>query len=272
MRGQRNVAIAVRDPDGQVHVSTKPASNVQSGIRRVPFLRGIVALFDSLIIGIQALFESANISVGEENQKISGPLLWGTVVVSIAFSAAVFFVIPLLITDRIDQYVGSTLLSNLIEGIIRVAIFVLYLALINLIPEIRSVFAYHGAEHKTINAYEHNVPLEPEPVARFSTAHVRCGTSFLFAVMIIAILVFSLVGHTDIWVRISSRILLIPVIAAIAYEFTRWSAKQAENRIVRVLLLPGLALQKMTTRQPNSSQIEVAVSALKAVIEADKRS
>jgi len=272
MRGQRSMAVAVRSPSGQVHVSTKPISNSQTGIRKVPFLRGVVVLVESLVLGIGALFESANISLGEEDQKISGPLLWGTLVASFAFAAAVFFVIPLLITDSvIDPHINSSVLSNLVEGIIRVGIFLVYLALVNLIPDIRTVFAYHGAEHKTINAYEHHVPLEPEPVARFSTAHVRCGTSFLFAVMIIAIIVFSLVPSSSIWVRIVSRIVLIPVIAAVGYEFTRFSARYAENRIVRVLFLPGLALQKMTTRQPNNGQLEVAITALKGAIEADQK-
>jgi hypothetical protein len=272
MRGQRSMAVAVRSPNGLVHVSTKPISNSQTGIRKVPFLRGVVVLVESLVLGIGALFESANISIGEEDQKISGPLLWGTLVASFAFAAALFFVIPLLVTDSlVDPHISSSVLSNLVEGIIRVVIFLVYLALVNLIPDIRTVFAYHGAEHKTINAFEHHVTLEPEPVARFSTAHVRCGTSFLFAVMIIAIVVFSLVPSSNIWVRIVSRIVLIPVIAAVGYEFTRFSARYAENRLVRVLFLPGLALQKMTTRQPNNGQIEVAISALKGAIEADQK-
>jgi uncharacterized protein YqhQ len=255
-----------------VHVSTKPISNSQTGIRRIPFLRGVVVLVESLVLGVGALFESANISLGEEDQKISGPLLWGTLIASFAFAAAVFFVIPLLVTDSlVDPHINSTVLSNLVEGIIRVVIFVLYLAAVNLIPDIRRVFAYHGAEHKTINAFEHHEPLEPEPVAKYSTAHVRCGTSFLFAVMIIAIIVFSLVPSSNIWLRIASRVVLIPVIAAVGYEFTRFSARYAENRIVRVMFLPGLALQRMTTRQPNKSQIEVAISALKGAIEADQR-
>ncbi len=270
MRGQRSLAVAVRAPNGQVQVSTKPVSNARTGIRKIPFLRGIAALAESLVLGIQALFESANISLGEHDEKISGLLLWGTMAVSIIFAAAVFFVTPLLITHLLDPYLNSTLLSNLVEGVIRVVIFILYLALVNLIPDLRVVFAYHGAEHKTINAYEHHVPLEPEPVSRFSTAHVRCGTSFLFAVMIIAIIVFSFVGSPDIWIRIISRIVLIPVIAGIGYEFTRFSARYAENRVIRVLFLPGLALQKLTTRQPDNGQIEVAISALKGVIEADK--
>ena len=272
MRGQRSMAVAVRSPSGQVHVSTKPISNSQTGIRKVPFVRGVIVLVESLVLGIGALFESANISLGEEDQKISGPLLWGTLAASFAFAAAVFFVIPLLVTDSlVDPHINSSVLSNLVEGIIRVVIFLVYLALVNLIPDIRTVFAYHGAEHKTINAFEHHVPLEPEPVARFSTAHVRCCTSFLFAVMIVAISVFSLVPSSNIWVRIVSRIVLIPVIAAVGYEFTRFSARYAENRIVRVLFLPGLALQKMTTRQPNNGQLEVAITALKGAIEADQK-
>jgi uncharacterized protein YqhQ len=272
MRGQRSMAVAVRSPSGQVHVSTKPISNSQTGIRKVPFLRGVVVLVESLVLGLGALFESANLSLGEEDQKISGPLLWGTLLASFAFAAVFFFVIPLLVTDSlVDPHINSSVLSNLVEGIIRVVIFLVYLALVNLVPDIRTVFAYHGAEHKTINAFEHHVPLEPEPVARFSTAHVRCGTSFLFAVMIIAIIVFSLVPSSDIWVRIVSRIVLIPVIAAVGYEFTRFSARFAENRVVRILFLPGLALQKMTTRQPNNCQLEVAITALKGVIEADQK-
>ncbi|MDM8000834.1 MAG: DUF1385 domain-containing protein [Dehalococcoidia bacterium] len=272
MRGQRNMAMAVRRPSGQVHVTTKPISNSQTGIRKVPFLRGVVVLVESLVLGIGALFESANVSLGEDEQKISGPLLWGTLIASFAFAAALFFVVPLLVTDSlIGSHINSTVLSNLVEGVIRVMIFVLYLALVNLIPDIRTVFAYHGAEHKTINAFEHHVPLEPGPVAKFSTAHVRCGTSFLFAVMIIAILVFSLVGSPDIWIRIISRVVLIPVIAAVGYEFTRFSARYAENRVVRILFLPGLALQKMTTRQPDERQIEVAIYALKGAIEADQK-
>ncbi len=271
MRGQRSMTVAVRGPNGKVHVSTRPVSNAQSGIRKIWFLRGVVALVESLVLGASALFESANVSLGEEEEKISGPVLWGTLFASFAFAAAIFFVVPLLITDRvIDPLVHHNwAVSNLIEGIVRVLIFVLYLGAVNLLPDIRRVFSYHGAEHKTINAYEHHVPLEPGPVSGFSTAHVRCGTSFLFAVMIIAIIVFSMVPGDNIWVRLASRIVLIPVIAAIGYEFTRFSARFAENRVVRLTFLPGLALQRLTTRQPDNSQLEVAISALKAAIEID---
>lgn len=271
MRGQRSMAVAVRAPDGKVHVTTRPVSNAQAGIRKIWFVRGVVALVESLVLGATALFESANVSLGEEEEKISGPLLWGTLLASFAFAAAIFFVAPLLITDRvIDPLVHDNwAVSNLIEGVVRVLVFVLYLGVVNLLPDIRRVFRYHGAEHKTINAYEHHVPLQPGPVSRFSTAHVRCGTSFLFAVMIIAIIVFSMVPGDNIWVRLASRIVLIPVIAAIGYEFTRFSARFAENRVVRLAFLPGLALQSLTTRQPDHRQIEVAISALQAAIKID---
>ncbi len=271
MRGQRSMAVAVRGPNGKIHVTTRPVSNAQTGIRKIWFVRGVVALVESLALGASALFESANVSLGEEEEKISGPILWGTLLASFAFAAAVFFVVPLVITDRLidPHFHDHWLVSNLIEGLVRVVIFILYLAAVNLIPDIRRVFAYHGAEHKTINAYEHHVPLEPGPVSKYSTAHVRCGTSFLFAVMVIAILVFSLVPSSSIWVRIASRIVLIPVIAAIGYEFTRFSARFAENRVVRLTFLPGLALQRLTTRQPDNSQLEVAISALRGAIEAD---
>ena len=269
MRGQRSMTVAVRGPNGQIHVTTRPVSNAQSGIRKIWFVRGVVALVESLALGASALFESANVSLGEEEEKISGPILWGTLLASFVFAAAVFFVVPLVITDHLIAPDFSWMVSSLIEGLVRVGIFILYLAAVNLIPDIRRVFSYHGAEHKTINAHEHHVPLEPGPVSRFSTAHVRCGTSFLFAVMVIAILVFSLVPSSSIWVRVVSRIVLIPVIAAIGYEFTRFSARFAENRVVRLTFLPGLALQRLTTRQPDNSQLEVAISALKVAIEAD---
>ncbi len=271
MRGRRSMSVAVRGPNGQIHVSTRPVSNAQTGVRKVWFVRGVVALVESLVLGASALFESANVSLGEEEEKISGPVLWGTMIASFAFAAAIFFVAPLLISDRliVPHFHYSNLVSNLIEGVVRVVIFILYLAAVNLIPDIRRVFRYHGAEHKTINAYEHHVPLEPEHVSKFSTAHVRCGTSFLFAVMIIAIVVFSLVPGSNIWLRIASRVVLIPVIAAIGYEFTRFSARFAENRVVRLTFLPGLALQSLTTRQPDNGQLEVAISALKGAIAAD---
>jgi len=271
MRGQRSMAVAVRSPSGQVHVTTKPISNSQTGIRRVPFLRGVVVLVESLVLGVGALFESANISLGEEDQKISGPLLWGTLLASFAFAAALFFVMPLLITGSlIDPHINSSVLSNLVEGVIRVVIFIAYLALVNLIPDIRTVFAYHGAEHKTINAFEAGAELKPEIVANYPIEHARCGTAFLLTLVILSILVFSLLGPMPMFWRLASRILLIPVLAGIAVEYIRWTANHLDWAVVRWMIKPNLALQSLTTREPDTAILEVAIASFNAMRQAEK--
>jgi len=182
-----------------------------------------------------------------------------------------FFVLPLLATRYFDIYIRSDLISNIIEGFVRMGFFIAYLKLISLVPDIRRVFAYHGAEHKVVNAYEAGCPLEIEAVNDYSTAHARCGTSFIFVVLIIAILIFSSLGRPQLWLSILSRIILLPVIAALGYEMTRFMAKHSKNVLAQVLLAPGLALQSMTTREPDDSQLETAISALNEVIEADKK-
>jgi uncharacterized protein YqhQ len=271
MRGQKNLAIAVRRPNGELVLSTKPLPNIYTGtIRKIPLVRGIIVLVETMILGIQTLMYSANVSLEEEEQEISSPMMWGLLVVSLAFAVGLFFVTPLLLVNFLDQYLTSSLVSNIVEGIIRIAIFVLYLGVMNLIPEVRKVFAYHGAEHKTVNAHESGAPLEVEPVRKYSTAHTRCGTSFLLVVLVIAIVVFALLGQPAMWVRILSRIILVPVIAAIGYEIVRLGATYAKNTVVRFLLAPGLALQALTTRQPDDAQLETAISALRGVIEADR--
>jgi hypothetical protein len=197
--------------------------------------------------------------------------LWGTVAVSLALGVALFFMVPLFATRYlIDPYISSAILSNIFEGLIRIGIFIAYLKGIGLIPDIRRVFAYHGAEHKAINAYDAGINLDVESVKNYSTAHARCGTAFLFIVLIVAIFVFALVGQPTLWVRILSRIALIPVIAAISYELMKLGAAHINNKIVRILLAPGLLLQTMTTREPDDSQIEAAISALNEVIEIDQ--
>ncbi len=272
MRGQRHLAMAVRCPNGEVVLTTRDLPSVYTGrIRKIPFIRGVIVLVEALVLGIQVLIESANAALGEDNGKISGPLLWGTLIASLGFTVGLFFLAPMFLTRFIiDPHIGdSSILSNLVEGVIRIGIFVIYLALINLMPDIRDIFAYHGAEHKAVNAYEDKAPLEPGAVRKYSTAHVRCGTSFLFAVLIIAIIVFSLLGDLDLWLRIVSRIVLIPVIASLGYEFTRLSARFADNWLMRIFFSPGLLLQRLTTREPSDDKVEVAISALKGVIEAD---
>jgi len=269
MRGKRNLAMSVRRPDGKLQVIKQPLANIYKGrLREIPLVRGVIVLIETLVLGVQALLHSAQIASAEE-EKIPTAALWGIVVASMAFAVALFFITPLLATRYFDIYIASDLISNLIEGLVRIGIFIAYLKLIGLFPDIKRVFAYHGAEHKVVNAYEAGCPLELEAIKSYSTAHARCGTSFIFAVLIIAILVFALLGRPSLWLSILSRIILLPVIAALGYEVTRFGASHAKNILAQVLLAPGLMLQAMTTREPDDSQLETAISALNEVIEAD---
>ena len=273
IRGKETVAISVRQPNGQLSVVKQPLASIYKGrLRQIPLIRGVIVLIETLALGTQSLLHSAQVAVAEEGeQRIPTAVLWGTVAVSLALGVALFFMLPLFATRYlIDPYIESALLSNLFEGLIRIGIFVAYLKLISLIPDIKKVFAYHGAEHKVVNAYEAGVPLDVESVKKYSTAHARCGTAFLFIVLIVAILVFALVGQPTLWLRILSRIALIPVIAVISYEIMKFGAGHINNRIVRTLLAPGLLLQRITTRQPDDSQIEAAISALNEVIKIDQ--
>jgi uncharacterized protein YqhQ len=267
------VAISVRQPNGELNIVRQPLASIYKGrLREMPLIRGIIVLVETLVLGTQSLLHSAQVASAEEvEEKMPTVLLWGTVAVSLAVGVALFFMVPLFATRYlIDPYIDSALLSNIFEGLIRIGIFIAYLKLISLIPDIKRVFAYHGAEHKVVNAYEAGVPLEVESVKNYSTAHARCGTAFLFIVLIVAIFVFALVPQPTLWIRILSRIVLIPVIAVISYEIMKFGAGHINNPIVRVLLAPGLMLQAMTTREPDDSQIEAAISALNEVINIDK--
>jgi len=273
IRGKEGVAISVRQPDGQLNVVKQPLASIYRGrLREMPLVRGIIALIETLVLGTQSLLHSAQVAATEEvGEKIPTAVLWGTVAASLALGVALFFMVPLFATRYlIDPYIESGLLSSIFEGLIRIGIFIAYLKLMSLIPDIRKVFAYHGAEHKTVNAYEAGVPLDVESVKMYSTAHARCGTAFLFIVLVVAIFVFALVGQPSLWIRILSRIALIPVIAVVSYEIMKFGASHSRNPVVRVLLAPGLLLQAMTTREPDDSQIEAAISALNEVIEIDK--
>jgi hypothetical protein len=271
MRGKNSIAVAVRQPNGVISVTGKSLPRLFKGrLRDAVFIRGIIALIETIALGMETLFHSAQIALSEEEEQISPGMLWGTAAVSIIISIAVFFVGPLLVTNYfIYPYIESALIANLIEGLLRIAIFVLYLWLVGFMPDIKRVFAYHGAEHKTVNAHEYGASLQIEWVTKYSTAHVRCGTSFLLIVMVIAIIVFALMGKPPLWLGILSRILLLPVIASIGYELVRLSARYAGNPFVRALLSPGLLLQSMTTREPDEKQLEVAIAALNKVIEVD---
>lgn len=270
MRGQKTSATAVRRPNGEVVVNNKPLPRLYTGrLRQTPFIRGIIVLIESIILGINSLFYSANIALEEEGEDVSGGSTWLILGLSFALAIGLFFIAPLFLAKLLDPYIESSIIFHLIEGAIRLFIFLVFLRLISLLSDIKRTFAYHGAEHKTINAYEDGVDLEAKAIQKYSTAHTRCGTAFMLAVLIIAIIVFALVGRQALWLMILSRVLLIPVIAALGYEATQFGARHMNNILVRAVMTPGLWLQSFTTREPDESQIEVAVIALKEVLATD---
>ena len=271
MRGRKAMVTAVRRPNGELAMDTRPLGGIYAGwMRKTPLLRGVIVLIEVMVLGMKTLLYSANVSLEEEDARISGWLVWLLVGASLAVSVVLFFMAPLFLTKLLGTYVTSPVLFSLVEGLIRVVIIIIYLWAIGLMPDIKRYFAYHGAEHKTINAYEGGVPLEVEAVKEYSTAHVRCGTSFLFTVVIIAIIVFALVGLHALWMLVLSRILLLPVIAAIGYEVIYFSGRHTDNALVRVLMAPGRWLQRLTTREPDDAQLEVAISALERAVELDE--
>jgi len=271
MRGQKMMVTAVRRPSGGLAVDTRPLPTIYTGwMRKAPLIRGIIVLIEALVLGIKTLLYSANVSLEEEEEDISGGMVWVMVTIAMTLAVALFFIAPLFLTKLINPYIGSSLVFHLIEGFIRLAIFILYLRIMSLLPDIRRVFSYHGAEHKAVNAYEEGAPLEVEAVRKYDTAHVRCGTSFLFIVLIIAIIVFALIGMPSLWLMVLLRIILIPVIAAIGYEVIYFSGRHTKNGLVRTIVCPGLWLQSLTTREPDDSQLEVALTALRKVVEVDQ--
>lgn len=272
MRGRKAAVIAVRRPNGEVVIEPQPLPAISTGkARRIPLIRGVVVLIESMVLGIKALLHSANLSMEEEEEKekISGGVAWGAMIGSVALVVALFFLAPLFLANLMGGYIQSSIVFHLIEGFIRLGIFIAYLKSMTLSPSIRRVFAYHGAEHKVVNAYEAGIPLEIEAVKKYSTAHVRCGTSFLFIVLIIAIIVFALIGRPSLGVMVLSRVVLIPAIAALGYEATYFGARHSDSRLVKAFLAPGLWLQGLTTSEPDDSQLEVALSALKRMVEID---
>ena len=271
LRGRKTVVTVVRRPSGGLAMDVRPLSAIYTGwMRRAPLIRGIIVLIEAMVLGIKTLLYSASVSLEEEEEKTSGGLVSLIVVVSLALSVALFFIAPLFLTKLVDPYISSSLVFHLIEGLIRLAIFIAYIRLVALIPDMKRVFAYHGAEHKVVNTYEDGAPLEVDAARRYKTAHVRCGTSFLFAVLIIAILVFALIGQPAVWLMVLSRILLIPVIAGLSYEVIYFGGRHKNNSLVRAILAPGLWLQSLTTREPDDSQLEVALAALNKLVEIDQ--
>ncbi len=271
MRGRTSMAVAVRDPSGEIVLHSEPLSGFiyNSLWQKIPFVRGLVMLWDTLVLGTRMLMHSANVSLSEEDVELSTPAVVAMLLFSLGVGVGLFFVLPLLLVGFLDRFITSDLLSNLLEGGVRLLVLVLYLGLIGLVPDVKRVFAYHGAEHKTIDAYESGAPLDARDVGAYSKAHARCGTSFLLIVVLISVLLFAFLGRPPMLYRIFSRILLIPVIAGVSYELIRFFANHASNPLVRVLIAPSMALQRLTTREPDESMLEVAIAALKPVLRAD---
>jgi uncharacterized protein YqhQ len=271
IRGQNNVTTSVRNPQGKIQTRVKPIGDIFTGkARRFPLIRGILALAETLYLGMDSLSYSASVSDGESDEEISKLSIASMIGFSVLIAIALFFLLPLIASKPFEGLFGSDIISNVVEGVLRLVIFVLYIFGIGLMSDIRRVYMYHGAEHMTVHAMEKGDPLVVAEIRKYPTAHPRCGTAFLLTVMIIAIIVFTLVPRDPFWMVIISRIVLIPVIASLSYEVIRLSGKYSQNFMVSLIMAPSLWLQKLTTRQPDDAQIEVAISAMTAAVEADK--
>lgn len=267
MRGKTHVAVAVRQPDGEISVDVRPVNSISDRypILKKPFLRGVVSLIESLVMGMKALAYSAQVS-GDEDEKLDSKEMALTIAVSAGLAILLFIVIPTWSMRFLTGITQDHMALNLAEGVLRMAIFLAYIAAISSMNDIQRVFQYHGAEHKTIYTYEAGLPLKVENVRPFSTLHPRCGTNFLMIVMLISMFIFTFLGWPSLLERIASRIILMPVIAGVSYELIRYAGAHTDNPLVRIAITPGLLLQKLTTRQPDDSQIEVAIASLKAVV------
>ncbi len=270
VRGPRTVAVAVRRPDGTVTVRAEALGGLYTGLfRRLPLIRGVVILWETLALGMRALSYSARVAAGEDESEASGAYVWGTFVVTFVVAAAVFFAGPVLLTNWLQGVLGGTG-AVLVEGLVRLGLFLAYVWAIGLVPDVRRVFAYHAAEHRTIHAYEAGRPLQVEAIRPFPNAHPRCGTGFLLTVMVVALVVFTLLGAPPLWWRVLSRVVLLPVVASLSYEALRLGMLIERVPLLNWLLKPNLLLQSLTTRDPDDAQIEVAVAALQGVLAAEE--
>jgi uncharacterized protein YqhQ len=270
MRGRKSCAVAMRAPDGKIVTKVEALGGIyKSRIAKIPFLRGLIMLWDSLGLGMRALTDSANLQIGED-EKLEGPALYITLGLTLVFAIAIFFLIPAGVGWLTEHFLHwNAWWSNLVEGVLRLAMLVGYIWAIGFMPDVRRVFAYHGAEHKTINAYEAGADLTPASVAKFPLAHVRCGTAFLLILVVLSLFFFTILGPLSLEWRLISRILMIPVLAGIAYEYLRWTADHITNPFVRIIVKPNLALQSLTTREPDEKILEVAIAAFNAMRQAE---
>ncbi len=274
MRGRTTVAMSVRPPSGEIVTLSEPLPEALRNGRwiKVPFVRGVFVLYETLVLGTRMLMRSAAIAAEGDDIEIGRGMMIGTMVFSIGFAVAIFFVLPLFLSTFAEGATDSDLLANLVEGAIRLVVFILYISLIGMMGEVKRVFAYHGAEHKAISAHEARRPLTPHEVDRFSTAHTRCGTTFLLIVVVISIFFFSLIPRAGVPLPllVLSRIVLVPVIAAFAYELVRFGARHYGNGLVHAIYQPGLWLQSLTTRPPDRSMLEVSIASLDSCLAADR--
>ena len=290
MRGQKAFAIAMRAPDGGIVIKTEQLAKVyRSGIAKTPFLRGVILLWDALGLGMRALTISANTQTGED-EKLEGAPLYLTIALSLAFGIGLFFLLPAALGGWVEhlmtnsagggiqpspslQPLASTSglwIGNLLEGVLRLVLLIGYIWAIGFMPDVKRLFGYHGAEHKTINAFEAGAELTPESVAKFPLQHPRCGTAFMLTLVLFSILVFTALGPLPFLWRLASRILLIPVLAGMAVEYIRWTANHLDNQIVQWMIKPNLALQSLTTREPDMKMLEVAIASFQSMRKAEE--
>lgn len=271
MRGGKHMAMAVRRADGSISCELEGVSSFvdKYPFLKWPFIRGTVSLVDSMMTGFKALTYSANESAESEEEELSQGEIIFSVVAALVLGIGLFFLLPVALAHLTKAYITSSAMQNIVEGVIRVAIFVVYIVAISKMKEIARTFQYHGAEHKSIHCYEAGLELTVENAQKFPTLHPRCGTSFLFIVMVISIFVFSIVGVENVWWRLASRIILLPVVAGISYEFLKFTARHMDSALGRALSWPGMMMQKMTTKEPEDDMVEVALASLKAVMRAE---
>ncbi len=268
MRGKKFVAMAVRAPGGEIVIEESELKGIyRSKIAKWPFFRGLVSLWDSLGLGLTYLTRSANIQTGGE-EKIEGVGFYLTIAVSMLIGIGLFFLAPAALAGWLEKLLSlSSFLSNLLEGLIRLLILVVYLVLIGQMPDIKRTFAYHGAEHKTINGYESNTSMDPAAISQMSREHPRCGTSFILTLVFVSVIIFTLFGPLPLATRLLTRLLMIPVLAGISYEYIRWTARHIDSKFIRFIMKPNLLLQRLTTREPDTQMLEVSIAAFKRMVE-----